>query len=139
MSGLSMGFMNMTGLITREGLDTPGSMAYETGIEMYRDIIHSARGFVWIVTPENTREQQLNAGAAWVRMNLAAQKAGLGIHPLSQCLQEFPEMEGPYGRIHTELGAAGGTVQMLGRVGYAKFPPASPRWPLATRLVSQDT
>lgn len=138
MGGTSMGLMNMTGIVTHKGLDTPGSMAYDTGIDLYRDIIHSARGFVWITSSGNSRKDQLDAGARWVRMNLAAQAEGLGLHPLSQCLQEFPEMEEPYAQIHTALEANGGTVQMLGRVGYAPFPPASPRWPLETRLVSQD-
>ncbi len=138
MGGMAMGLMNMTGIVTHKGLDTPGSMAFKQGIEMYRDIIHTARGFVWITSPGNSRKDQLDAGAAWVRLNLAAQSEGLGIHPLSQCLQEFPEMEEPYAQIHSALGTAGGTVQMLGRVGYAKFPPASPRWPLSSRLVNQD-
>ena len=138
MGGLPMGLMNMTGIITHKGLDTPGSTAFKAGIDMYRDIIQTARGFVWIVSPGNSRAEQLDAGAAWVRMNLAAQSKGLGIHPLSQCLQEFPEMAEPYSQVHSVLNAAGGTVQMLGRVGYAKFPGPSPRWPLSTRLVSQD-
>lgn len=138
MGGLPMGLMNMTGIVTHKGLDTPGSTPYNTGIDMYRDIIHSARGFVWIVSPGNTRKHQLDAGAAWVRINLAAQAAGLGVHPLSQCLQEFPEMDDAHRKIHNELGGDGGTIQMLGRVGYGKFPKASPRWPLSTRLVSQD-
>ena len=139
MGGLPMGLMNMAGIVTHKGLNSPSSTAYKMGIDMYRDIIYSARGFVWIISPGNSRKEQLDVGAAWVRLNLAAQSQGLGLHPLSQCLQEFPEMEEPYAQIHTELDAAGGTVQMLGRVGYAKFPQASPRWPLSTRLVSQDT
>lgn len=138
LGGLSMGLMKMSGIVSRKGLDTPGSTAYNTGIDMYRDIIYTAKGFVWIISPDNTRKQQLDAGADWVRMNLAAQSVGLGIHPLSQCLQEFSEMEEAYSQIHQELDAAGGTVQMFGRVGYAKFTPASPRWPLSTRLASQS-
>ena len=137
MGGTSMSLMNMTGMVTHRALDTPGSMAFKEGIKMYRDIIYTARGFVWITSPSNTRTDQIEAGIAWVRMNLAAQSLGLGIHPLSQCLQEFPEMEDPYGQIHSALDAAGGTVQMLGRVGYANFPKPSPRWPLSTRLVTE--
>jgi hypothetical protein len=43
------------------------------------------------------------------------------MHPLSQALQEFPEVRGPREAIHKTLGLAalGETLQMLSRVGYA--------------------
>lgn len=137
MGGLPMGLMKMTGIITREGLDTPGSMAYKEGVKMYQPIIHSAQGFVWVKSASDTREDQLQAGRAWVRMNLAAQQSGLCVHPLSQILQEFPEMAEPYEAIRQELAVGpNGAVQMLGRVGYTKFPAPSPRWPLESKLIS---
>ncbi|MEL7540024.1 MAG: twin-arginine translocation pathway signal protein [Pseudomonadota bacterium] len=137
MGGLPMGLMKMTGIITQEGLDTPGSMAFEEGIKMYQPIIHSAQGFVWVKSASDTREDQLQAGRAWVRMNLAAQQSGLCVHPLSQILQEFPEMAEPYEAIRQELRVGpNGAVQMLGRVGYTKFPAPSPRWPLESKLIS---
>ncbi|MEM9178613.1 MAG: twin-arginine translocation pathway signal protein [Pseudomonadota bacterium] len=137
MGGIPMGLFKMTGIVTPEGLDTPGSTAYNEGLKMYDPIIHSAQGFVWVKSQTNTRADQLLAGRAWVRMNLAAQKAGLCIHPLSQILQEFPEMAEPYEAIRQELGVApSGAVQMLGRVGYTKFPAPSPRWPLESKLIS---
>lgn len=136
MGGIPMGLMKMTGIITREGLDTPGSMAYNEGLKMYDPIIHSAQGFVWIKADQNTRLSQLQAGRAWVRMNLAAQQAGVCVHPLSQILQEFPEMTDPYNAIRTELEVApNGVIHMLGRVGYTKFPAASPRWPIESKLI----
>jgi hypothetical protein len=139
MGGIPMGLLKMTGIISHEGLDTPGSMAYNQGLEMYHPIIHSAQGFAWIKSEDDSRVSQLEAGRAWVRMNLAAQKIGLCVHPLSQILQEFPEMAEPYEAIRRELDVApNGIVQMLGRVGYAKFPAASPRWPLESKLISSD-
>lgn len=137
MGGIPMGLFKMTGIVTPEGLDTPGSTAYNEGLKMYDPIIHSAQGFVWVKSQTNTRADQLQAGRAWVRMNLAAQKAGLCVHPLSQILQEFPEMAEPYEAIRQELGVApSGALQMLGRVGYTKFPAPSPRWPLESKLIS---
>ena len=139
LGGVQMGLFKMTGIVSHEGLDTPGSQAYDIGIDMYREIIHSAMGFAWIKADENTRLTQLDAGRDWVRMNLAAQAAGLCIHPLSQVLQEFPEMAEPYKAIHAELGAGGdGVVHMFGRVGYGKFPAASPRWPVESKLISTE-
>ncbi|MEM7663108.1 MAG: twin-arginine translocation pathway signal protein [Pseudomonadota bacterium] len=137
MGGLSMGLMNVAGIVTPESLDKKGSQAYQTGIDMYEKIIKTAMGHVWIASDENSRASQLEAGGAWVRLNLAAQREGLCIHPLSQILQEFPEMAEPYGAIREKLGApSGGAVQMLGRIGYTNFPAASPRWPLESRLMN---
>lgn len=137
MGGIQMGLFKMTGIVSHDGLDTPGSAAYQAGLDMYEPIIHSAQGFVWIKAETNTRLTQLQAGYAWVRMNLAAQKLGLCIHPLSQILQEFPEMSAPYAAVREELDVADqGVIHMLGRVGYTKFPSASPRWPLESKLIN---
>lgn len=134
--GLSMGLLNLAGIVTASELDTPGSQAYNIGLDLYSGLINSAQGFAWIITDDNSRKTQLAAGAAWVRMNLAAQATGLCVHPLSQVLQEFSEMQPQYEAIKTELGVPrSGTVQMLGRLGYAAFPPPSPRWPLDAKLV----
>ena len=139
MGGIPMGLLKMTGIVSHQALDTVGSTAYRQGLQMYDPIIHSARGFVWIKADENSRLGQLQAGRAWVRMNLAAQKSGVCIHPLSQILQEFPEMAEPYNAIRAELGVSGdGVVHMLGRLGYTKFPAASPRWPVESKLISSS-
>ncbi len=136
MGGVQMGLFKMTGIVSHEGLNQKGSQAYNIGIDMYREIIHSAMGFAWITASENTRLSQIEAGRNWVRMNLAAQQIGLCIHPLSQILQEFPEMAEPYRAVHTKLGAENGVVHMLGRLGYTKFPAASPRWPVESKLIT---
>lgn len=138
MGGVQMGLFKMAGIVSRDGLDTPGNTAYQAGLDMYHPIIHSAQGFVWVVADQNTRASQLQAGRVWVRMNLAAQRAGLCVHPLSQILQEFPEMAEPYAAIRSELGILGdGVIHMLSRIGYTKFPKPSPRWPLESKLVSK--
>lgn len=136
MGGIPMGLLKMAGIISHKSLDTPGSMAYNEGLKMYHPIIHSAQGFVWVKAESNTRLSQLQAGRAWVRMNLAAQQTGLCVHPLSQILQEFPEMSEPYQALRAEMGVSGdGVVHMLGRVGYTAFPAASPRWPIESKLI----
>ncbi|HQF31619.1 MAG TPA: twin-arginine translocation pathway signal protein, partial [Hyphomicrobiales bacterium] len=67
--------------------------------------------------------------------HLAATLAGLAFHPLSQALEEYPEMAGPYREVHDLLAPPGHTVQMLVRLGYAPAVAPSPRWPLAERMV----
>lgn len=96
-------------------------------------------GFLWLAGAEATRATQLAAGRAWVRLHLQATAAGVDLHPVSQVLQEFPEMREPYAAVHRQLGIdpARGAVQMLARVGYAETPAGpTPRRPLDTLLRS---
>ena len=95
----------------------------------------TAMAYAWITTDTNTRADQLASGRAYVRMNLGAARQGLGLHPVSQALQEFPEMKSAFGAIHATLGAKPGQrVQMLARLGYGTVAAATPRWPLESRL-----
>ena len=81
----------------------------------------SGSGFLWLASPNNSRLTQITAGRAYVRCHLLATAAGSDMHPLSQALQEFPEVRGPREAIHKtlDLTALGETLQMLSRVGYA--------------------
>ena len=92
--------------------------------------------FVWSTTPTNTRRAQLDAGRAWLRTQLIANALGLSFHPLSQALQEFPEMAENYKRVHELLSRdAGETVQMLARLGYAPDVGPAPRQALESKLL----
>ena len=125
------------GLMTLESLDDPESMAYRESFAFYERACKSVSAFVWSTTSENTRSVQLEAGRAWVRVQLAANAAGLGFHPLSQALQEFPEMSEHYRRAHDLLTRnTGETVQMLARLGYGKAIGPAPRETLESKLVS---
>ncbi|MEI8267660.1 MAG: twin-arginine translocation pathway signal protein [Betaproteobacteria bacterium] len=92
-------------------------------------------GYLWLTSADNHRPTQVNAGRAYVRQHLQATAAGVDMHPLSQALQEFPEMRGPYTAVHKLLGVepGRGAVQMLSRVGFSTQPAGpSPRRDLAT-------
>jgi hypothetical protein len=123
------------GMLTRENMADPNSQAYKQGLDSYEEIYATGQAYVWLITPNN-RIAQINAGRAWLRLNLAGTAIGLGVHPISQALQEYSEMKEYYMQIHHRLAPAGGTVQMLGRLGYAESVPPSPRWPLQTRIRS---
>lgn len=138
--GISLGgpfleSLKLVGLLSRAQLADPGSTAYAQGMDMFRAIFAGSPAFVWMATSGNTRRDQLAAGAGWVRFNLAATARGLGVQPVSQTLQEYPEMTELHRRIHHELGRPGETVQMLGRLGHGPASAPSPRWPLDSRLV----
>lgn len=134
LSGAFLETLNRLGMLDREQLADPGSDAFRLGLDMYREMLMSAMGHVWLVTQENRRIDQLASGAAWLRLNLQATALGLGLHPLSQALQEFPEMAPLHRALHERLAPDGGRVQMLGRIGYGPAVNPSPRWPLASRL-----
>ncbi len=128
--------LHMTGLFTREMAGDPTSLAYKSGMEAIFANTDTAMGHVWLVTNDNSRQTQIATGADWLRVNLAATSFGLGIQPLSQALQEFPEMAGPFRQAHERLAPNGGTVQMLARIGYGPVVGPSPRWPLESRIMN---
>ncbi len=133
-SGPMFETLHLTGMMTREATADTSSMAYTSGIDAVVANTESAMGHLWMVTPENTRRDQIAAGAEWLRLNLACTREGLGFQPLSQALQEYPEMSDLYAETHARLAPEGGTVQMLARIGYGPEVSVSPRWPLEAKL-----
>lgn len=128
--------LNAVGVLTRENIADTQSAAFAQTLAMYRGIMESAMGYVWLATAGNSRREQLRAGADWLRLNLAASRAGVSLHPVSQSLQEFPEVAPFYAQVHDELGvAAPARLQMLGRIGYGPPVAPSPRWPLQAKLI----
>jgi len=126
--------LRRAGLFTREAaMDLDGIVA-QSADAAFAANMQSAMAHLWQVTPSNTRTDQIRAGQDWVRINLAATALGLGLQPLSQALQEFPEMAALYGEIHGRLAPEGGTVQMWARVGYGPQVPPARAGPWRTRL-----
>lgn len=129
--------LNLFGQLDREQLADPQSMAFAQGMDMYREMIAATPAVVWMTTAANTRRDQLAAGRAFVRAQLQATAMGMSLHPLSQALQEFPEMAELYAEARTIFGAGpGGVVQMASRFGRGPEVDPSPRWPLEAKLVS---
>jgi hypothetical protein len=122
------------GLFTRETALDRSSSAYKAGLDAVYANADTAMGHVWLVSSANTRRDQIAAGADWLRVNLAAAGLGLATQPLSQALQEYPEMAKIYEDIHARLAPGGGTVQMFARIGYGPGGAPSPRWPLDAKI-----
>jgi len=124
-------WLKTAGLMTPEKAMTPGTMAYQGGIDYALGWADATPSFGWITTADNSRATQVNAGRAYVRLNLQTTANGVAMHPVSQLLQEYPEMADLQRRFYEATGTpAGETVQMLFRLGYAEAPPPSPRRPL---------
>ncbi|MEP3278722.1 MAG: twin-arginine translocation pathway signal protein [Stappiaceae bacterium] len=128
--------LHFVGAMSREATLDPSSTAFAEGKKAIFAQTDTAMAYVWLVTAGNHRKDQINAGRNWVRLNLGATSEGVGIHPLSQALQEYPEMTSHYAEVHKMLAPKGGTVQMLGRLGYAAPVAPSPRWPLAQKIIA---
>lgn len=124
----------LAGQLSREALLDPQSSAFRQGIDIYRRMLSATPAYAVITTAGNSRIDQIAAGRDWMRLNLAATGLGLALHPVSQALQEYPEMAALHQRAHALLAGPGETVQMLGRLGYGPRVGPSPRWPIEARL-----
>ena len=133
--GPSFEAMRLFGLFTREAAVDPESTAFAQGREAVLAPIRTAAAHIWQVTRTNGRAAQIATGRDWLRLNLAATAEGVGYHPLSQALQEYPEMAELYGAVHARLAPTGGTVQNLTRLGYGPATGPTPRWPLEAKLL----
>ncbi|MEO0462819.1 MAG: nitroreductase family protein [Pseudomonadota bacterium] len=124
------------GIVSRETLADPNSTGFQQGLDMMRATYGSIPAMIWIKTPGNTRFDQIAAGRSYVRANLAATALGLGMHPMSQSLQEYAEVQPMFEAMRTLLGAEGDErAQMLARVGYGPDTAPTPRWPLEMHLL----
>lgn len=132
--------LSLLGQLDRQQLADQKSAAFQQGIDMYRAMMFSGMGYIWLGTETNSRADQLRSGANWLRVNLKATALGLGLHPISQALQEYPEMAETFAEIHSKLGISvtdsnGPRVQMFGRLGYGPSLAETPRWKIETRLL----
>lgn len=127
--------LGATGLMTRDSVLDTSSQAYKAGLDAVYANTDTAMGHVWLVTNGNSRPDQIATGADWLRVNLAATAAGVAFQPLSQALQEYPEMATLYRDLHARLAPQGGTVQMLARIGFGPEVTPSPRWPLEAKIL----
>ncbi|MBS7790333.1 hypothetical protein KTR66_10015 [Roseococcus sp. SDR] len=133
--GPQMDGMIAAGQLTPAAME-PGQPGWRIGFSQYQAIFEGTNAFTWLVTPGNSRAEQFAAGRDWLRLNLAATLHGLALQPVSQALQEFPAMAGPYREVQALLGG-GGTVQMLGRLGHPlRAAPPTPRWPVESRILA---
>ncbi len=129
--------MDSIGMFDRSAPPPEGSAGYKSAMDRFEGHSRTAMGFVWLSTPGNSRSQQIEAGRSYLRLQLQATAIGLGVHPMSQALQEFTEMKPFYDMAHQLLlgksapqAATDETLQMFCRLGYsAGTVPATPRRP----------
>jgi len=125
------------GLTSHKSLANQKSTSSKIGLDGLVKIYGSVPAVAWIVSAGNSRAEQLEAGRLYARANLRATSMGLAMHPMSQSLQEYPEMAALYAAIHALLGVSGGArLQMLARLGHAPPVDPAPRWPVERHILS---
>jgi hypothetical protein len=139
LNGWMVRLLTAVGQFDRSAPPVPGSQAHQAMAGRFQGHSQTSMGFVWL-SAKNRRADQILAGRAYVRLQLKATELGLGVHPMSQALQEFPEMAPHYARAHQLMlqrpaptAPDDETVQMFCRLGYTNKPPlATPRRPIAS-------
>jgi hypothetical protein len=136
LTGFLPNFAKAMGWMEPAKMTDPNSTGFKRTLALGQDQARTAMGWIWWTTPDNTRATQLDAGRAFVRAHLKATQLGVAFHPMSQVLQEYPEMASTQQALYRALGTDANTrtVQMLARVGYAKGAKPSPRRELDTMI-----
>jgi hypothetical protein len=114
-------------LLDRESAADPAGSFASSAVDMACDQAESAPAFGVLATPENTRRAQVLAGRAYARVALTVESLGLAMHPMSQALEEYPDMAEVKARFEREVGLARGAVQMFFRLGHAPPSTHTPR------------
>jgi len=135
--GFGVAQSGMTGLggwvaerffLSRDDVEKDSTSFGEQAVDMTTDQARSAAAYGWISTASNTRLDQVVAGRAYERLNLTAAELGVAMHPMSQVLQEYSDMQDLQKRFLAYLNIPEGhTVQMLFRLGVAGPVEHSPR------------
>lgn len=115
------GFMKyfLQGIITIDPAFNDDATGATRAIALTASEVTHTQDYAMILTPSNTRTDQVRAGILYADFCLRARTLGLVMQPLSQVLQEYPTMAAPYAAIHAQYAPNGQTIQMLVRVGTA--------------------
>jgi hypothetical protein len=94
----------------------------------FRRSTSATTALLTLTTATNTMHDWITTGRAYVRAQLSAGGLGLRFQPISQVLQEFPQMDQLRIEMEQLVGvAAPAKLQMIVRVGRTKPPALSPR------------
>jgi hypothetical protein len=130
-------WLDRLGLFDRSKAPAADDFATTSQIAAFDSKLDSTPAFLWMITADNDRKTQVDAGRAYARVQLAATAHGVAMHPLQQALQEYAEQAKTHGEIRRLLRVTepSQAVQMWARVGFAPPVEPAPRRGLAAHLV----
>ena len=113
------GFMRnfLQGVVTLVPSLNTGKAASRNFLSYTRTSVDNTPAYAMIVSSGNSRLAQVESGMLYSKLVLTGHTLGLAMQPLSQVLEEYPEMKSPYTEFQQAYAPNGGTVQMLFRVG----------------------
>lgn len=113
------GFMKnmMQGVVTLFPSMNTGKAASQNFINYTKTSVDNTPAYVMIVSTDNSRAKQVESGMLYSKLVLTGHTLGLAMQPVSQVLEEYPEMKVPYNEFKQVYAPDGGTVQMLFRTG----------------------
>lgn len=95
----------------------------EYSLKSHHERVVTSKGVVYLKTQANTFDNWLDAGVDYIRLQLACLKLGYHIHPLSQVLQEFKEMDDLRVQFEKEMRVTKHEkIQMVARIGKSDKP-----------------
>ncbi len=127
--GLVPRIMSAVGMFNRFEIPVKGSSNFKQVMDRWLPF-ETGSGYLWMATPGNTRKAQVECGRAYVRTHLLATSLKIDMHPLSQAVQEFVEVQAQNQAMYAllELDPTKVTLQMVARIGYGAKPvEGSPR------------
>lgn len=107
----------MQSLVTLFPSMNSGKAASDLFIQSTQKSVDNTPAYAMIITGDNSRSSQVKSGMLYSRLILTAHRLGFVMQPLSQVLEEYPEMKEPYSSIHHDYASGGETIQMLVRLG----------------------
>jgi hypothetical protein len=107
----------MQGMVTLFPSFNQGSAASDLYIKSGKTSVDNTPAYIIIKSKDNSRSSQVKSGMLYSRLIATAHNLGLVMQPLSQALEEYPEMSAVYQEIHKDYGTNGETIQMLVRIG----------------------
>lgn len=107
----------LQGLVTVFPALNQGKAASDTFMKSGKTSVDHTPAYILIKSKDNSRVNQVKSGMLYSRLIAAAHTLGLVMQPLSQPLEEYPEMKEVYDEIHRDYAPEGGTIQMLIRIG----------------------
>lgn len=126
-----------TFLLDREKTEKDSRSFVQQGIEITNAIVQSTSTFFLLISKENNRLQQVQAGRDYCRLNLTTTAMRLAQHPMSQVLQEYNDMHALQVQFKQHFNIdPQHTVQMLVRIGLAEKTAHTPRRLVNSLLVS---
>lgn len=102
----------------------------------YHETLKTTKAYLLWRTAANTPVDWVRTGRDYARVQLALTSLGLVLHPVSQILQEYPELEELRARFGEQVKVqAGEKVQMLARIGRSDYSFHAPRRPVDEMIV----